>query len=164
MPVPPPPPGIPPASAVSGVSQVPESVTAFTKTLIDAKVEPFVELTRSFATTPVIELVSNLAFVLIRQCIHAHRQVDLIAKQFQDVRTLILVGANCQQPDQKTKESLLTPLLTGIEEVTRAKEKNRKERDWFGHIAFLSEVGPHVGWVVSVSRVVLLYASVDSSR
>ncbi|KAG6874080.1 hypothetical protein C0995_006937 [Termitomyces sp. Mi166 len=131
-PPPPPPPAIPPLPpVVPGVPEVPKSVTAFDEIVIGPKVKPFVELTKSFATAPVIELA------------------DLIANQFQDVRSLILLSANCQQPDQKTREGLLMPLLAGIEEVTRAREKNRKERDWFGHITFLSEVGAHVGWVVN---------------
>ncbi|KAH0584335.1 hypothetical protein H2248_009877 [Termitomyces sp. 'cryptogamus'] len=136
VPAPPPPPPPPPPAptagpAVPGVPEIPQSATAFSENVIDAKVKPFVELTKSFAATPVIEVV------------------DLIAKQFDDVHGLVLLYANCQQPDQKTKEGLLTPLSAGIEAVAHAKEKNRKERDWFGHIAFLSEVGAHVGWVVS---------------
>ncbi|KAG6808011.1 hypothetical protein H0H93_000705, partial [Arthromyces matolae] len=109
----------------------PKSVTAFDEVVIKGKVEPFSELTKSLAPAPVIDVV------------------NLIEKQFKDLRGLILLSANCQRPDQKKIEDLLTPLSAGIEEVTRAKEKNRKEREWFNHIAFLSEVGPHVGWVVN---------------
>ncbi|KAG6845183.1 hypothetical protein H0H87_012740 [Tephrocybe sp. NHM501043] len=132
-PPPPPPPPAPPAPPVAapGVPEDPKSVTAFNETVIDAKVKPFVDLTKSFASQPVIDIV------------------NLIEKQFQDLRSLIHLSATCQQPDQKTIESLLTPLQAGIEVIMRAKETNRKERDWFGHITFLTEVGPHVGWVVS---------------
>jgi len=65
------------------------------------------------------------------------------------LREFIHLSATCQKPDQKTIESLLTPLQAGIEVITRAKEANRKERDWFTHISFLGEAGPHVGWVIN---------------
>ncbi|KAG6841681.1 hypothetical protein C0991_008319 [Blastosporella zonata] len=131
LPPPPPPPPPPAAPAAPGIPEEPKSVTAFDEIVIDAKVKPFVELTKSFASQPVIDVV------------------NLIEQQFKDLRSFIRLSAICQQPDQKTIESLLTSLHAGIEVITRAKETNRKERDWFGHIAFLSEGGPHVGWVVS---------------
>ncbi|KAF8061566.1 adenylate cyclase associated N terminal-domain-containing protein [Lyophyllum atratum] len=118
-PPPPPPPPVAPAPAAPPTVEDPKSV------------KPFVELTKSFASPAVIEIVS------------------LIDKQFKDLRGFIHLSATCQKPDQKTIESLLTPLQAGIEVITRAKEANRKERDWFTHISFLGEAGPHVGWVVA---------------
>ncbi|GLB35392.1 putative cyclase-associated protein [Lyophyllum shimeji] len=126
-PPPPPPPPVPPAP----VAEDPKSVTAFDEAVIEGKVKPFVELTKSFASPVVIEIVG------------------LVEKQFKDLRDLIHLSASCQKPDQKTIENLLTPLQNGIEVITRAKEANRKERDWFTHISFLGEAGPHVGWVVN---------------
>ncbi|KAG6831195.1 hypothetical protein H0H92_012335 [Tricholoma furcatifolium] len=136
-PPPPPPPSAPPApaaasaSAPTGAPADPKSVIAFDEMVINAKVKPFVELTKSFANAAVIEVVK------------------LIENQFKDLRGFIHLSSSCQKPDQKAIEGLLTPLQAGIEVITRAKETNRKERDWFGHIAFLSEAGPHVGWVIS---------------
>ena len=59
--------------------------------------------------------------------------------------------AACQMPDQKTLESLVTPLANSIEAISRAKESYRRDRDWFSHLTLLSEGAPVVGWVVSVS-------------
>ncbi|KAF5386785.1 hypothetical protein D9615_001875 [Tricholomella constricta] len=127
----PPPPPAAPAAAAPTVVEDPKSVTAFDEAVIDGKVKPFVELTKTFASPTVVEIVG------------------LIEKQFKDLRGFIHLSATCQKPDQKVIESLLTPLQAGIEVIMSAKEANRKERDWFTHITFLGEAGTHVGWVVS---------------
>ncbi|RDB24285.1 Adenylyl cyclase-associated protein [Hypsizygus marmoreus] len=132
-PLPPPPPPPPPsvAPAAPPVFEDPKSVTAFDEAVIDGKLKPFVELTKSFASASVIDIVG------------------LIEKQFRDLRGFIRLSSSCQKPDQKTIESLLTPLQADIEVISRAKEANRKDRDWFTHISFLSEAGPSIGWVVN---------------
>jgi adenylyl cyclase-associated protein len=76
--------------------------------------------------------------------------VALVEKEFTDLRAFLHMAAMCQKPDQKTAESLLAPLLADIEAITRSKEANRKDRDWFTHLTTVGEGSPCVGWVVSV--------------
>ncbi|KZT11643.1 cyclase-associated protein [Laetiporus sulphureus 93-53] len=125
-PVPPPPP--PPAPALVTI-ETPRSVEAFDETIMEAKVKPFVELTKSFAVPSVVE------------------QVGMVEKEFEDLRALLLLAANCKKPDQMTFESLLGPLQKDIEVITRAKEANRKDRDWLNHLSTVAEGGTCVGWV-----------------
>ncbi|GBE82618.1 Adenylyl cyclase-associated protein [Sparassis crispa] len=131
-PVPPPPPP-PPATVVPPpaptLAEDPKSVVAYDELIIDGKLKPFVDLTKSFAGASVIE------------------QVALLEKEFADLRDLLLVAASCKKPDQKAFETLLAPLQKDIEAISRAKEANRKDRDWFTHLSTVAEGAPCVGWV-----------------
>lgn len=75
----------------------------------------------------------------------------MVEKEFQDLRALLLLAANCKKPDQKAFEALLAPLQKDIENITRAKEANRKDRDWLNHLSAVAEGGTCVGWVTVVS-------------
>ncbi|KAI0648265.1 adenylate cyclase associated N terminal-domain-containing protein [Trametes meyenii] len=130
-PVPPPPP--PPLAAIPPPvvsEEIPESVTAFDERILEGKVKPFVELTKSFASPSVIE-----------------QQVGLVEQEFKDLRELILIAATCKKPDQAEYEKLLAPLQKDIEAITRAKEANRKDREWFNHLSTVAEGAPCAGWV-----------------
>jgi adenylyl cyclase-associated protein len=61
-PPPPPPPPPPAAPAAPAAPEVPRSVIAFDELIIDAKLKPFLELTRSFAGQSVVEIVSASSF------------------------------------------------------------------------------------------------------
>ena len=57
-PVPPPPPPPPaPIAPPAASAEIPRSVTAFDEQIIDGKLTPFVELTKSFASPSVVEQV-----------------------------------------------------------------------------------------------------------
>lgn len=60
------------------------------------------------------------------------------------------VVAACQKPDQKALEAELSSFPAAIEAVSRAKEANRRERDWLSHLTLLGEGAPAIGWVVNV--------------
>ena len=72
-------------------------------------------------------------------------------QEFKDLRELLLVAGSCKQPDQSEFEKLLGPLQKSIEAITRAKEANRKDREWFNHLCTVAEGAPVVGWVTVVS-------------
>ncbi|EPT06234.1 hypothetical protein FOMPIDRAFT_1110430 [Fomitopsis schrenkii] len=129
-PTPVPPPHAPTAHGASTI-QTPRSVEAYDETVIVGKVKPFVELTKSFSVQSVID------------------QAGMIEKEFQDLRSLLLLAANCKRPDQKAFEALLAPLQKDIETITRAKEANRKDRDWLNHLSAVAEGGTCVGWVTT---------------
>jgi adenylyl cyclase-associated protein len=74
-----------------------------------------------------------------------------VEKQFKELRGFINLSSSCQKPEQKTIENLLTPLHGSIEAISRAKEANRRDRDWFTHLSFIGEAAASVGWVVTVS-------------
>ena len=74
----------------------------------------------------------------------------MVEKEFQDLRALLLLAANCKKPDQKAFEALLAPLQKDIENIARAKEANRKDRDWLNHLSAVAEGGTCVGWVTLV--------------
>ena len=78
------------------------------------------------------------------------RQVGLLEQEFADLRAVLLVAAACKKPDQKGFEALLAPLQKDIEAISRAKEANRKDRDWFNHLSAVAEGAPCVGWVTVV--------------
>lgn len=78
-------------------------------------------------------------------------QVGLVEQEFNDLRELLLVVASCKQPGQAEFEKLLGPLQKDIEAITRAKEANRKDREWFNHLSTVAEGAPCVGWVTLVS-------------
>ncbi|KAI0373302.1 cyclase-associated protein [Pilatotrama ljubarskyi] len=129
-PPPPPPAPAPTASAIpAGTENLPRSVVAFDEQIIDGKLKPFVELTKNFASPSVIE------------------QVGLVEQEFKDLRELLLVAASCRKPEQAEFEKLLGPLQKDIEAITRAKEANRKDREWFNHLSTVAEGAPSVGWV-----------------
>lgn len=71
--------------------------------------------------------------------------------QYNDLRSFLLLCASCTKPDQKTIEGLLIQLQADIEAISRKKEANRKDREWFTHLSVVGEGAPSVGWVVSVS-------------
>ncbi|KAI9056890.1 hypothetical protein FKP32DRAFT_1585029 [Trametes sanguinea] len=126
-PVPPPAPHAPAPVAVP--AETPKSVVAFDEQIIEGKLKPFVELTKSFAIPSVVE------------------QVSLVEQEFKDLRELLLVAASCKKPEQAEFEKLLAPLQKDIEAITRAKEANRKDREWFNHLSAVAEGAPCVGWV-----------------
>lgn len=78
-------------------------------------------------------------------------KAGLLEKEFKDLRELLLVAANCKKPDQKGFEKLLAPLQKDIEAISRLKEANRKDRDWFTHLSTVAEGGTCVGWITIVS-------------
>ena len=74
----------------------------------------------------------------------------MVEKEFRDLRTLLLLAANCKKPEQKSFEALLSPLQKDIENITRAKEANRKDRDWLNHLSAVAEGASCAGWVTVV--------------
>ncbi|KAI0329833.1 cyclase-associated protein [Cubamyces sp. BRFM 1775] len=129
-PVPPPPPPPPaPIAPPAAPAETPRSVAAFDEQIIDGKLTPFVELTKNFASPSVVE------------------QVGLVEQEFKDLRELLLVAASCKKPEQAEFEKLLTPLQKDIEAITRAKEANRKDREWFNHLSTVAEGAPCIGWI-----------------
>lgn len=77
--------------------------------------------------------------------------MDLFVQAIQVLRGLLLTAAACKKPDQQGFEVLLNPLQASIEAVTRRKEANRKEREWFNHITVVAEGVVCIGWVTVVS-------------
>ncbi|KAF8212397.1 cyclase-associated protein [Mycena galopus ATCC 62051] len=131
-PPPPPPPPPPPAAAPAPAAlAVPPSVIAFDELVIDQKLKPFVELTRSLAGESVVEIVA------------------ILEKQFEGLRSLLLLSGSCQQPDKEGLEKLLMPIQANIEAITRCKDAGRKDRDWFQHITIVGDGGLAVAWIVN---------------
>lgn len=85
--------------------------------------------------------------------------MDLFAQAIQVLRDLLLRAAACKKPDQQAFEGLLNPLQASLEAVSRAKEANRKEREWFNHLTVVAEGAVCVGWVTAVSVQPLLCMS-----
>lgn len=69
---------------------------------------------------------------------------------FASLRHVLVVAGSCKKPDQKAFSDLLGPLQAGIEAVTRFKEANRKDRQWFNHLSLVAEGAPAVGWITVV--------------
>ncbi|KAF8911155.1 adenylate cyclase associated N terminal-domain-containing protein [Gymnopilus junonius] len=134
-PPPPPPPPSAPVPAAPVIAEVPKSVSAFQERVIDAKLKPFVEFTQGFAGPNVVEIVG------------------LVKKQYDILYEFLKLAAACQKPDQKTLESLLKPFLDSIEAVSRSKEANRRDRDWFSHLTIIGEGAPVIGWVINAAPV-----------
>ncbi|KAJ6547406.1 cyclase-associated protein [Mycena capillaripes] len=128
---PPPPPPPPPPPAAPAALELPQSVIAFDELVIDGKLKPFLELTRSFAGQSVVEIVA------------------IFEKQFDGLRSLLLLSGSCQQPDKEGLEKLLVPVQANIEAITRCKDAGRKDRDWFTHITIVGDGGLAVGWIGS---------------
>ncbi|KAI0637392.1 adenylate cyclase associated N terminal-domain-containing protein [Trametes polyzona] len=128
-PAPPPPPPAAAAAAPSLPDETPESVTAYDERVIEGKLKPFVELTKSFAAPSVVE------------------QVGMVEQEFKDLRELLFIAGTCKKPDQAAFEKLLGPLQKDIEGITHAKEANRKDRDWWNHLSTVAEGAPVAGWV-----------------
>ena len=72
-------------------------------------------------------------------------------QEFKDLREVLLVAASCKKPEQAEFEKLLTPLQKDIEAIPRAKEANRKDREWFNHLSTVAEGAPCIGWITVVS-------------
>jgi len=71
-------------------------------------------------------------------------------KQYQFMRETIVTANACKKPDAKTFETVLLPKVqASAETLSRFKEANRKERDWFTHLTVLAEAAPVVGWVAN---------------
>ncbi|KAJ7694213.1 adenylate cyclase associated N terminal-domain-containing protein [Mycena rosella] len=128
---PPPPPPPPPPPAVPAALEVPPSVIAFDELVIDGKLKPFLQLTRSFAGQSLVEIVA------------------ILEKQFDGLRALLLLAGSCQQPDKEGVEKLLVPIQANIEAITRCKDAGRKDRDWFQHITIVGDGGLGVAWIVN---------------
>ncbi|GJE98137.1 adenylyl cyclase-associated family protein [Phanerochaete sordida] len=125
-PVPPP---APHAAARAPPAETPQVVRAYDEAVIDGKLRPFVELTKSFASQSVVT------------------QVGLVEKEYIKLREVILLASRCKKPDDKALEGVLIPLSKDIEAVIHAKEEFRKDRDWNNHHVMLAEGAPAVGWV-----------------
>ncbi|KAJ6546527.1 adenylate cyclase associated N terminal-domain-containing protein [Mycena vulgaris] len=128
---PPAPPPPPPPPAAPAALEVPPSVVAFDELVIDGKLKPFLQLTRSFAGQSVVEIVA------------------ILEKQFDGLRALLLLAGSCQQPDKEGLEKLLVPIQANIESITRCKDAGRKDRDWFQHITIVGDGGLCVAWIVN---------------
>lgn len=63
------------------------------------------------------------------------------------MRTLIKMATLCKKPAPQSFNTLLAPLQSGIENITKLKEANRKDRDWFTHLSVIAEGAPFAGWV-----------------
>ena len=74
-------------------------------------------------------------------------------KVFKDTRSLLHIAAFCQKPDQTAYESLMIPLQTDIEAISRVKEANRKDRVWFNHLSAVAEGASWAVWIAVVSEV-----------
>ncbi|PSS32189.1 hypothetical protein PHLCEN_2v2062 [Hermanssonia centrifuga] len=120
----------PTGSAAASITEVePQSVIVYREVILEGKVKPFLELTRSFASESVIQ------------------QVLLVEKEFISLGAVIKLAASCKKPDDKTLNDLLSPLSADIGAVSHAKETSRKDRDWNNHHTVLAEGAPVVGWV-----------------
>ncbi|PCH38464.1 hypothetical protein WOLCODRAFT_136295 [Wolfiporia cocos MD-104 SS10] len=125
-PTPVPPPLAPPPALVA---ETPRSVEVFDEVIIEGNLKPFVDLTKSFAVASVVE------------------QVDILDREFRDLRGVLLAAGSCKKPDRAEFETLLVPLQKDIQEITHAKETNRKDRDWTNHLAMVAEGATVAGWV-----------------
>ncbi|KIY66299.1 hypothetical protein CYLTODRAFT_423579 [Cylindrobasidium torrendii FP15055 ss-10] len=120
-----------PAAPASSAQELPRSVTAFDEVIIQAKVKPFVELTKSFAGPNLIQMVG------------------LVENQYNSLRTLILTASACRKPEMGQLETLMQPFQAEIAAISRLKEESRKDRDWFTHMTTLGEGAPVVAWVLN---------------
>ncbi|KAG7092399.1 hypothetical protein E1B28_008756 [Marasmius oreades] len=127
---PPPPPLPPPSTPAPAIQEVPKSVVAYDESIVKAKLTPFLELTRSFAGASVVEIT------------------DLIEQQFKDLHDLLLMTSTCTKPGDNELQEVLSPIKTNIEAITRMKEANRKDRDWFPHLMVLGEGAQFIVWVI----------------
>ncbi|KAF9050661.1 hypothetical protein BDZ89DRAFT_977529, partial [Hymenopellis radicata] len=118
------------AAPSPGAAETPRSVVAFDEAVIDGKLKPFIELTKSFAGANVIEIVG------------------LLEKQYKDMRGLLIMSAACRKPDSKEIEALMSPFSADVEAISRLKEANRKDRDWYTHLTVIAEGAIVVGWVI----------------
>lgn len=123
-PLAPPPPPPPP------MVEDPQIVIAFDQTVVDGKLKPFLELTKSFASASVIE------------------SATLVEKQFADLRAVLVMVGQCVQPDQKTVESTMAHFEPTMKAIINLKEDNRKDREWYNHLAVLAGGAPSLGWVI----------------
>ena len=83
----------------------------------------------------------------------------MVEQEFKDLRELLLIAGSCKKPDQGEFEKLLGPLQKDIEAITRAKEANRKDREWLNHLSTIAEGAPCVGWVTVVSSLCFMIPS-----
>lgn len=74
-------------------------------------------------------------------------QAGQIEKMYQDLRTLLVTAAYCRKPDEKQFEEILKPLQLDIATISKTKEANRKDREWYNHLSVVAEGAPVVGWV-----------------
>lgn len=81
-------------------------------------------------------------------------QVAILEKQFEGLRSFLLLSGSCQQPDKEALEKLLVPIQANIEAITRCKDAGRKDRDWFQHITIVGDGGLGVAWIVNVRLIV----------
>lgn len=72
-------------------------------------------------------------------------------KQYEILGDFLKLAGSCRKPEEKVLESLLGPFLKSIEAISRAKEANRRDRDWFSHLTIISEGAPIIGWVINVN-------------
>ncbi|KAF8652694.1 hypothetical protein AX16_004198 [Volvariella volvacea WC 439] len=135
-PVPPPPPPVTVPEPVQGSTDAPATplppvVAAYDERILNGRVRPWVDLTKSFAANSVIEMA------------------QLTLQQYLNVRKYIHMAASCARPDKETSTNLLNPFTAGIESIMKKKEAGRKEREWYAHMTFIGEGAPLVGWVVN---------------
>lgn len=75
----------------------------------------------------------------------------MVEKEYRDLRALILLASACKKPIEDSDfAKVLEPLKKDIQDITHAKETNRKDRDWFNHLTAIAEGGTAVGWVTVV--------------
>lgn len=125
--------------------------------MVDGTLKPWLKLTHEFATQSVkdqVRVLISYTSLITRQADGdkmVRVQANLVEKMFANLRSVLLTAAHCRQPEQKALEDILKPLTVDIGEITKAKEANRKDREWFNHLSVVAEGAPCVGWVASVS-------------
>lgn len=82
-------------------------------------------------------------------------KAQLVDRMFTNLRSLLITATRCRKPTDKELGEILKPLQLDIGEITKAKETNRKDREWFNHLSVVAEGAPSVGWVTVVSSAAL---------
>ena len=79
------------------------------------------------------------------------KQVDLVGKALDEVRTLIVAASHCRKPEQGLNTAVvaeyLQPLQTALKSVIEFREAHRGEKTFFNHLSTLSEGISSLGWV-----------------
>lgn len=83
-------------------------------------------------------------------------------KQYDAVRSFLLIAASCQKPDTATFQSLVTEVGNTIASVQKAKEAHRREAKWGSYLTMIGEGAQGVAWIVSVSLILPFLLSVIS--
>lgn len=62
----------------------------------------------------------------------------------------VKIAGSCKKPDDKALQELIANLNEDIVKLGDLKAKNRKDRDYWDHMAVLAESSQAVGWIVNV--------------